>query len=211
MAVAVCLAVVAAGLGLLLLGERSGRPVPAAVGKTLASLAFLAFGWSRLRAGSTADAYLVLGLALCLVGDLLLLSRRRLAVALVAFLLGHLAYLAAFQALAPARGWPLALAAPLVSASALAAAWLWPHLGRLRPAVIAYVAVITTMVWGALATAVAGVLPPGAAIGAGLFYLSDLAVARQRFVRRSDPLRAAGLVAYYAGQLLLAGAVGVAG
>jgi len=211
MAVASCLAVVAVGLGLLLLGERRGRSLPVAVGKSLASLAFLALGWSRLRAGSTADAYLVLGLASCLVGDLLLLGRRRLAVALIAFLFGHLAYLAAFQALAPARGWPLALAAPLVSASALAAAWLWPHLGRLRPAVLVYVAVITTMVWGALATAAAGVLPVGGAVGAGLFYLSDLAVARQQFVDRSFPVRAAGLIAYYAGQLLLAGAVGVAG
>lgn len=211
MAVVSCLAVVAVGLGLLLLGERRDRSLPVIVGKSLASLAFLGLGWSRLRAGSTVDAYLVLGLALCLAGDLVLLNRRRLAVALVAFLLGHLAYLGAFQALAPARGWPLALAAPLVSTSALVAAWLWPHLGRLRPAVLVYVAAITAMVWGALATAAAGMLPVGGAVGAGLFYLSDFAVARQQFVGRSFPVRVAGLMAYYAGQLMLAGAVGVAG
>jgi uncharacterized membrane protein YhhN len=211
MPVAACLAVVAAGLALLLLGERRGRPVAAAVGKLLASLAFLAFGWSRLRAGSTADAYLVLGLGLCLVGDLLLLPRRLFAAGLTAFLLGHVAYLAAFHALLPARDWPISVAAPVVSASALAAGWLWPHLGRMRPAVLAYIATITAMVWGALSSALAGALPAAAAGGSVLFYLSDLAVARRRFIAPSLPVRVVGLVAYYLGQVLLAGAVGATG
>jgi uncharacterized membrane protein YhhN len=208
MSVAACLAVVAAGVALVLLAERRGRPALAVIGKSLASLGFLALGWSRLRAGSTADAWLVLGLALCLVGDLLLVGRRLFAAGLAAFLLGHLAYLAAFHALVPARGWPLALAAPVVSASVLAAAWLWPHLGRLRPAVLAYIAAITAMVWGALASAGAGALPAAAAAGAVLFYLSDLAVARRRFIAPSFSVRVVGLVAYYLGQVLLAGAVG---
>lgn len=208
MPTAACLALVAVGAAVFLAAERRRRPALAFLGKSLASLGFLALGWSRLRAGSTVDAYLVLGLALCLAGDLLLLARRLFAAGLAAFLLGHVAYLAAFQALLPAREWPLALAAPVVSASALAAVWLWPYLGRMRPAVLAYIAVITAMVWGALASGVRGPLPTRATGGALLFYLSDLAVARQRFVRPSYRVRAAGLAAYYLGQVLLASAVG---
>lgn len=208
MPAAVCLALVVVGLALLTAAERRRRRTLEVVGKSLASLGFLALGWSRLRTGSTADAYLVLGLALCLGGDLLLLARRLFVAGLVAFLLGHLAYLAAFHALLPARDWPLALAAPAVSASALAAAWLWPHLGRMRPAVLAYIAAITAMVWGALASAHAGALPATAAAGAVLFYLSDLAVARRRFIAPSFSVRIVGLAAYYLGQVLLAGAVG---
>jgi uncharacterized membrane protein YhhN len=78
----------------------------------------------------------------------------------------------------------------------------------MRPAVLAYVATITTMVWGALAGAHSGALPAEAAAGAVLFYLSDLAVARQRFIAPSFPLRVVGLAAYYLGQVLLAGVVG---
>jgi uncharacterized membrane protein YhhN len=211
MPAAAFLVAIVAGLAVFLAAERRRWPVPAFVGKLLASFGFLALGWSRLRAGSTVDAFLVLGLALSLAGDLLLLAPRRLAPGLAAFLFAHVAYLAAFHALVPAREWPFALAAPAVSASALATAWLWPHLGRMRPAVLAYIAVITAMVWGALATGSAGALPAGAAGGAVLFYLSDLAVARQRFIRPSFRVRAVGLVAYYAGQVLLALAVGAAG
>ena len=199
---------VVVGLAVFLAAERHRWPILAVIGKSLASLGFLVLGWSRLRAGSTVDAYLVLGLALCLAGDLVLLARRLFAAGLAAFLLGHLAYLAAFHALVPAREWRFALAAPVVSASVLVTVWLWPHLGRMGPAVLAYVAVITAMVWGALATGVSGPLPASAAGGAVLFYLSDLAVARQRFIRPSFSVRAVGLVAYYVGQVLLAGAVG---
>jgi uncharacterized membrane protein YhhN len=211
MPAAVFLAVVVVGAGAFLFAERRRRPTLAFFGKLLASLGFLALGWSRLRAGSVADALVVLGLALCVGGDLLLLSRRLFTAGLAAFLFGHLAYLAAFHALLPARDWPLALAAPVVSASALAAGWLWPHLGRMRPAVLAYVATITTMVWGALSGAVAGVLPAPAAAGAVLFYFSDLAVARRRFIAPSFSVRAVGLAAYYLGQVLLAWAVGATG
>ena len=43
--------------------------------------------------------------------------------------------------------------------------------------------------------------------GAALFYLSDLAVARQRFVAPGFENKLIGLPLYYAGQLLLASAV----
>jgi hypothetical protein len=63
------------------------------------------------------------------------------------------------------------------------------------------------MVWGALAVADSGALRATVAPGAALFYLSDLAVARRRFVRGGFLDRALGLPAYYAGQILIALAI----
>jgi uncharacterized membrane protein YhhN len=71
----------------------------------------------------------------------------------------------------------------------------------MAPAVAAYVVVISAM----LAAAV-GVAPdrPSASVGAALFAISDLAVARDNFVVREFANRAAGLPLYYAGQILIA-------
>ncbi len=55
-----------------------------------------------------------------------------------------------------------------------------------------------------MSTLVRNALPWTAAAGALLFYLSDLMVARQRFVQASYLNRAFGLPTYYLGQLLLA-------
>ena len=52
------------------------------------------------------------------------------------------------------------------------------------------------------------VISKTAAAGAILFYLSDLAVARHRFIHKSFINRALGLPTYYLGQLLLALTIG---
>jgi hypothetical protein len=64
------------------------------------------------------------------------------------------------------------------------------------------------MVWGGISAFTRGVLPWTAAAGAILFYVSDLAVARHRFIQRSFINRALGLPIYYLGQLLLALTIG---
>ena len=125
------------------------------------------------------------------------------------FLGGHVAYVAACASKVAPVAWasPAALA-PIV-VSALAMAWLWKHVGKLRYAVIAYVVTITAMVDGAIAVYAAH---PGHGLllaGALLFYLSDLSVARDRFVHESFVNRAWGLPAYYAGQVLMALSAGI--
>jgi uncharacterized membrane protein YhhN len=60
------------------------------------------------------------------------------------------------------------------------------------------------MVIGAFAATRAEVAPVKLAVGAALFFASDLAVARNRFVAKAFVNRAWGLPAYYAGQLLIA-------
>lgn len=194
----------AAAVGALLFAEGTQRKGFVFVCKPVASACFLAVGWSLHRAGDPYGAWVLLGLALSVAGDVLLMFRAAFLAGLVVFLLAHVAYLAAFHALLPAHAWPLPLAAPVVTVSVLAASWLWPHLGRMRGSVLAYVAVITSMVWGALAVTVAGSLGVASATGAVLFYLSDLSVARDRFVRAGFVNRAWGLPAYYLGQFLLA-------
>jgi uncharacterized membrane protein YhhN len=142
------------------------------------------------------------GLCLSLAGDALLLSARRPAflAGLVAFLLAHLAYAVAFAGRSAPPAW---LLLPLAAALALVLRWLWPRLGSMKGPVMAYCLVISAMLFLAL-----GVDRPEVRIGAVLFYLSDLTVARDRFVAEERVNRVVGLPLYYAAQLLLALSIG---
>ena len=82
--------------------------------------------------------------------------------------------------------------------------WLVPGVPRqLKPAVGAYCVVITTMVAIAVGTTVA-TGDARVAIGAVMFFVSDLSVARDKFVAPGFANRAWGLPLYYAAQLVLA-------
>ncbi|MCJ7754599.1 MAG: lysoplasmalogenase [Thermoanaerobaculales bacterium] len=174
------------------------------ISKTAASVTFVALGWVRWSAGDIVGGWLLAGLAFCALGDLLLLGKRTFDPGLLAFLLGHVLYILGFRAALPISGWPLVAALPLVVAAIAAIRWMWPHLGHRRSTVTFYIVVISIMVWGGLSTWWLGALPWTAAVGALLFYLSDLAVARHRFVHPAFINRAIGLPLYYAGQLLIA-------
>jgi uncharacterized membrane protein YhhN len=158
---------------------------------------------------------LLAGLLLCLVGDICLVLDRRAAflAGLVAFLVGHLAYTTAFVQLSGLR--PPVYGALAAAAAAGAAVFfrLKPHLGSMKSPVAAYIVVISLMVCAAVATAADAGLSPAARrmipAGALAFYLSDIFVARQRFVRKDFANRLFGLPLYYTGQFLLAFSVGV--
>jgi len=175
--------------------------------KPLASTAFL---WTALSAGALGSAFgrwILLGLGLCLAGDVLLIPRDRPAVfraGVLAFLLGHLAYSAGFVT-QPLSAPGLAGSAVLL---ALAMGLLWRWLAASVPtemagAVRAYLLVIAAMCALACGLSAAGG-PLAAAAGALAFMASDLSVARDRFVRREFLNRAWGLPLYYGAQLLLA-------
>ena len=206
------LVVVCAGaLGVLLTAEYRERRGLKIVAKAAASAAFVALGALRWMPGDTFGAWTVLGLLLSAGGDLALALPRGLPAGMGLFLAAHLTYLAAWHALLPVGSWPWGILAPLVLVAVLVVRWLWPHLGRLRWAVAAYITVITLMVWGALSLWRSGGAAQGGLVAAGavLFWLSDLAVARNRFVSKAFVNRAVGLPVYYAAQLLLAFAVGM--
>ena len=187
--------------------------------KLVASAAFVAAGalaFELGRHGETGADHgqlghaIVTGLVLGAIGDACLLARgkRWFLAGLVAFLLGHLAYVAGIAMVEPAERW-WADAGWLAAVPAGAGlAVLWPRLGSLRLPVIAYVATISVMVIAAVAAARGAALPDPArgrlVAGASAFFVSDLAVARDRFVAPRFANKLWGLPAYYAGQILLA-------
>lgn len=191
----------------LLLAERRGSQVALWLTKPVASAAFV---WLGLEAGALDTSYgrLVLaGLVLCMLGDVLLIPRARPEVfraGLFAFLLGHVAYGAAFVTR------PLDAVGLVAGGAALAVfiVCVLRWLGRSVPAdmvapVRAYMLVIGAM--SALACAVTAAGGPWqAAVGALAFTASDVSVARDRFVRHEFVNRAWGLPLYYGAQLLLA-------
>jgi uncharacterized membrane protein YhhN len=82
--------------------------------------------------------------------------------------------------------------------------WLRPHLApTMRAPVTAYVSVISMMVAAAIGTHATSPAFPLLA-GAIAFCVSDVSVARDRFVEPSFVNRAWGLPLYYVAQLLLA-------
>ena len=188
----------------LLRATRVGDREAEVVSKSAASLTFVILGALAWRSGDPIATWLVVGLVLCAAGDVLLIWDRSFDIGLISFLLGHIAYLAAFNSAAPITDWTRWILVPVALASFGALIWLWPHLGRRRISVGAYVLVITIMVWGALAVTTQGVLGWKIAVGAVLFYLSDLTVARDRFVQSDFLNRGIGLPMYYAAQVLIA-------
>ncbi len=159
--------------------------------------------------------WILIGLILCLGGDVFLAldGDSAFRAGLVSFLLGHVAYVAAFTRLAPAEdllSWPGLIA---LAVSTVVFLWLRPHLGRMLGPVLAYVVVITLMVVAAWAAFSQPTLSPRGPrlllIGAVLFYLSDIFVARDRFVSPGWINRLFGLPLYYCGQFLLAFSVGL--
>ncbi len=191
----ITLAAGATALAGLLRAEALDRP--RAPFKVAASAGFIALALA-LRPETSFERWILLGLCLSAAGDLLLLSasRRGFLAGLVAFLLAHLAYVAAFWPAASPSPWA---AAAIAGATTLALRWLWPHLGSMRLPVVGYCAAIGLMLWLAL-----GVGRLEVRLGGALFWLSDLLVARNRFVRAEPLNRLVGLPLYYAGQYLIA-------
>lgn len=191
---------------LLLASKRREWRVGEWIFKPIASTGFIA---SAIQHGSLSTAYgagITAGLVLSWWGDVLLIpkSRRAFLGGLVAFLLAHVAYACAFIA----RGVQAPVAAGsfvlLLMPLAFVARWLIPHVpGAMKPPVAAYMLVITVMVALSLGTA-AWTPDTSIVVGAVAFYLSDLSVARDRFVTPGFDNKLWGWPLYYGAQLVLA-------
>lgn len=200
-----CLAFVAAQL----VADRLQWPLARAFTKLGASSCFV---WLAIVLGAMQSPYgqWVLGaLVLGWLGDALLLGQGPAAFmgGLVAFLLSHGLYATAFVS-GPLNG--PAMAAALIAACAagfVVLRWLLPHTpATFKAPVLVYVVVILAMCVAAAGHAVATgrwiVL-----LGAVLFAISDIAVARERFVRSSRVNHLWGWPTYFGAQLLLAWSV----
>jgi uncharacterized membrane protein YhhN len=164
---------------------------------------------------------ILVGLLFSMAGDVLLIYQsshpRAFLGGLVAFLLAHVTYIAAFIYLQSSLELGVNLAGELVAAIALALlGWAVYRyfsasgLGKMRGPVIAYLIIISVMVHRALGVAMVyagGATQPGLMVcGALLFYLSDaiLAINKFRYGEYVPWGRISNLSTYYAGQLLIA-------
>lgn len=200
-------AATALAVAALLFFEHTGRTAGAWLAKPLASTAFIAVAVAAGALESTYGYAILIGLVLSWFGDVFLIPRGKpllFLVGVLSFLAGHVAYAAAFvlRGIDASVFASAALAAGLVAFVVLR--WLGAHVpADMQVAVPAYVAVISVMV----VCAVASFAERGNAwipIGAVGFYLSDLSVARDRFVVSEFVNRLWGLPLYYAAQVALA-------
>lgn len=161
--------------------------------------------------------FVVAGLILGLVGDVCLAipGNRAFRAGLAAFLLGHLLYVVAFVGLGRLSDWLTPAHAVIVGISGVVFWRLRPHLGGMLVPVALYVVVITAMLMAAWVAFLNPDLKSMGArsvlLGAALFYVSDLFVARDRFLAQGFINRLIGLPLYYGGQFLLAFSAGFLG
>lgn len=188
----------------LLWAIRNEKPRLEAAFKAAASLVFLGYGLSGLFPLTPFGLWIALGLLAALAGDLFLLRESTFLPGLVAFLLCHLAYAFAFSRVLTPSLLSIGSTIPILLAATAALIWLWPYCGRLRGPVSIYILAISLMTIWALSAFQEGRLPMAAPAGAILFFVSDLFVARHRFIQRQFLNRFLGLPLYYASQLLMA-------
>ncbi len=152
---------------------------------------------------------IITGLVFSLAGDVfLMLPADRFVAGLVAFLIAHLFYIAAFASeISALIWWPLV---PAVIYGIVIYTVLAPSLGKLKLPVLIYVVGILIMAWLAWErwsqTGQSGALL--ASVGAVLFVISDTILAINRFRGTFKPARALNLTTYFAAQWLIASSVG---
>ncbi len=124
-------------------------------------------------------------------------------VGLAAFLLAHLCFTGALLPLATAArpSMPRIAAAVLMCLATIALlAWFWPHLGRDKLPVTAYIVVLTAMV----CTALLAQLPTiWTAVGAVCFAASDSMIAVSRFILGNEALAVPIWWSYAAAEILI--------
>lgn len=202
----------AVSTALLLWAEfRGNRPLKWAA-KPAASLFFVAAALASGAADSAYGLWVLGALVFCMAGDILLIpaGEKTFLAGMGAFGAGHAAYVGAFLSGGP-EPTPLFLAgAAGMALFALAMLrWLWPHLGAFRAPVGLYSAIIAVMAAASfLAEPPERPSPDWLVIAGALgFAVSDVAVARDKFVAPDFFNRAWGLPLYYGAQLLLAASV----
>lgn len=155
-----------------------------------------------------------LALVFSLAGDILLLyPTRAFILGLVAFLFAQVAYIVGFNAILPPLV-PAFLAALVVALLVLMVFLVFqaeirkkPDLNRMRPAILVYALMLSTMALSAVLNLFKPEWSPTAAtltaIGGILFLSSDLMLAYNRFVRQFRSSHILVMMTYHLAQLLL--------
>ena len=167
--------------------------------KPLASLGFVILGFLGQHS-SLYDQLILFGLLTGFLGDVLLLGRNRkwFLAGLLSFLIGHLAYTAAFLTLSTSLRFPLLVTAIMVFGGIWLLRTFHSKLERYYKPVVVYSLVIAAMV------IVSSRAPIFTFLGAIAFAISDVFVLRERFGERQFVNKLFGLPLYYLAQCLIA-------
>jgi uncharacterized membrane protein YhhN len=183
---------------ILLWAEATGSTWFRRCSKTVCSISFCVAGLVAVDQFDLFSVLICLGFLASLCGDVLLLSEKKktFLLGLTSFLIAHLFYAAGFMEF----GINVRIAAwtgPLLCLSGVGVMrWLWGHIpDPMRVAVCVYIGAIMVMVTLAIATE--NVI---LAVSAIAFMVSDIAVARQRFIVPSVWNKAWGLPLYFGAQ-----------
>lgn len=200
------------GVGLFFVGFAAGLPWLRLAAKPVPALAL---AWLALSRGGPLAAPIGAGLVFGAAGDVLLErsataasldeAKRFFLLGLVAFLLGHVAYVVGFmrdtRTLAAARALPFLLFGSAVLGVTV------PRAGPMAAPVAVYGVVIVLMMWRAAAR-VGTTTEPLAAwlglLGACSFGFSDSLIAVNKFVGAVPGVRVAIMLTYWGGQALIA-------
>lgn len=204
-------------LAALLASEGQGKEKTKLVSKTALSCLFIVAALLQPRPDPVYFTLILAGLAFSLGGDVLLAlkGQKVFLLGIFSFLVAHLFYILAF--FLAAQPGILTVAGLVLTAGAGGAVFFWLRgsLGAMKRAVTAYILIISIMMAGAWSVLGDPYLNVRGRIlvfgGALLFYLSDLLVARDRFVSPGFINRLIGLPLYYLGQFFLAFSVGLIG
>ena len=196
--------ITALALAVLLISSHYGGGTLPMVMKMTASTAFIALA---VAAGGLATPYgriILIALFFSWWGDFFLMWGSTFIYGLIAFFLGHVFYTIAFIHHGIKLPWAAGACIAMLAFAIPVFLWLNPHLtDDLRIPVYAYITVITAMVILSF-----GAVGKGAvlsmALAALLFYVSDIFVARAKFVNPGEINRIIGLPLYYGAQVLFA-------
>lgn len=195
-----------AGSAAYVLARWRGIDGAAVVAKIASSTAFVILAVANGAIQTPYGRTILVALVFSWLGDMLLLSLKSsfLLAGIGSFFVAHIAFAVAFSSVGlnvPALAVALALSIIL---GVFVLRWLWKYLKPFyRIAVPAYLAAVSIMVALAVSASVES-LPVTVAAGAIAFAVSDISVARDRFVKNSIANKAWGLPLYYFAQILFA-------
>jgi uncharacterized membrane protein YhhN len=201
-------------MGLLFFEKRENRKgmLPT---KTVLSMLFIITAISQIHLIQSYTLFIIIGLLFCLGGDVFLAlpQNRMFLFGLISFLLGHVCYVIGFVWISVPSKMTLIGVIVTMLLGGLIYVWLKPHLGSMKKPVMAYIFVISCMFIGAWSVLGMPQQPFTARLlvfaGAASFYVSDIFVARDRFLKSAFINRLLGLPLYYLAQFMIAFSIGM--
>lgn len=195
-----------------IVAEYRGPRLVVYVFKPMTTVLIIVLAATAQEVDRTYQILIAVGLVFSLAGDVFLMlpeaPRSYFMPGLVVFLIAHLFYIGAFVMGTRWANQDVLVLLPFVAFGVGCTAYLWRHLGPMKAPVVVYTAVILSMGWRSAARIYAPDLPTTAAIcafvGVGLFIISDLILAVNRFARPFVAARATNLTTYFAGQACIA-------